>query len=95
MPAIINAPNKEHLQTAGAGAVVATGTINVVTVQQNGGCGVGITGGQNPGQYPIRASVTGGTQAALVALTNKATVWAPLEQGQWGLEIVTLAVYPV
>jgi hypothetical protein len=94
MPAIINPPNKEDLQTAVAGAVVATGKINVVSVQQNGGCGVGITGGQNPGTYPIRASVTGGTQAALVALTNKATVWAPLEQGQWGLEIVTLAVYP-
>ena len=85
-PKLISVPNKEDLATAGPQYI--TGKVQAV-VTQSGGPGVVITGGQNPGQYPIRSSVVGAVEAALTAMTNKVNVWASKEDGY----IVAFAVY--
>jgi hypothetical protein len=79
-------PTKKDL--ASVGPEYITGTVSFVSPQQ-GLNAVGITGGQNPGQYSFSPAVTGGLETALCALANKSSVWASLYNG----EIVAFAVY--
>ena len=85
MPATL-VPTQADLEAAGG----ASGTIQLVALQGDGPCVVGIYGGQNPGQYVLSPNIPNGIQAALTALTNKSHVGASLDQQQ----IVTLVLYP-
>jgi hypothetical protein len=85
-PKLISAPNKEDLATAGPEYI--TGKVFLASAQQ-GLNTVGVDGGTNPGQYAFHPTVTGGLEAALWALSNKANVWASVEGGS----IRAFAVY--
>jgi hypothetical protein len=85
-PTLISAPNKEDLATAGPEYI--TGKVFLASAQQ-GLNTVGVDGGTNPGQYAFHPTVTGGLEAALWALSNKANVWASVEGGS----IRAFAVY--
>ena len=77
-PKLISAPNKEDL--ANAGPEYITGKVFLASAQQ-GLNTVGVDGGTNPGQYAFHPTVTGGLEAAISALSNKANVWASVEDG--------------
>jgi hypothetical protein len=85
-PKLISVPNKEDLATTGPQYI--TGKVNSVVIQ-SGNPGVAISGGQNPGTYPISNNVVGAVEATLTAMTNKVNVWASIENGV----IVAFAVY--
>ena len=74
---------------ADAGVTYVTGKISLVSTQQGLNV-IGVAGGQNPGQYVIKANVTGGLEAALTGLTNKANFWGTLDANN---QINTFAIY--
>lgn len=67
-----------------------TGKISLVSPQQ-GLYVIGVSGGENPGQYVVKSTViAGGLEAAMTGMTNGASFWGPLDSNN---QFVTFAIY--
>jgi hypothetical protein len=80
----------EAVNKSATGTTYVTGKISLVSSQQ-GLVIIGVTGGQNPGQYVLQSNLDGGLQTALAGRTNSADFWGTLNPSNG--QINTFSIY--